>query len=173
MYVFFYSEQFSSRLALISIQGCLCYQSAVPVSVGALRVDLKWFVCVLHLLPLHPSALHLLHSANPGMEQYQVVSDRNNEIMWSLEIKAHNKRQKSLLNIHIPLDHNIHFLVSLCTGTGHSVSATRRWSDCSCLNSRERRDTDYIPHAHACTCILTAQVLERCTIGEQSDRALL
>lgn len=98
---------------------------------------------------------------------------QNNEIMWSLEIKAHNKRQKSLLNIHIPLDHNIHFLVSLCTGTGHSVSATRRWSDCSCLNSRERRDTDYIPHAHACTCILTAQVLERCTIGEQSDRALL
>lgn len=36
----------------------------------------------------------------------------------------------------IPPDHNIHFQVSWCTGAGQSVSATRRWSDYSCLNSK-------------------------------------
>lgn len=36
----------------------------------------------------------------------------------------------------IPPDHNIHSQVSWCTGAGRSVSATRRWSDYSCLNSK-------------------------------------
>lgn len=35
-----------------------------------------------------------------------------------------------------PLDRNIHFLVSSCTAASRSVSATRRWSDYSCLYIR-------------------------------------
>lgn len=43
-----------------------CYQSVGPASVGASKADEGWFLCVLHPLSLHPSALHQLRSANPG-----------------------------------------------------------------------------------------------------------
>lgn len=45
------------------------HQSVGPVSVGALRAAGGWFLCVLDPLSLHPSALHQLHSADPGDKQ--------------------------------------------------------------------------------------------------------
>lgn len=91
------------------------------------------------------------------------TAHRSYETIWHLDIKSH---------VHVPPDHNTLSPVSLCTGTGHSLSATRQWSDYSCLNSRERRDLDCIPWPHACTCIPTG-VSERRTHGGRSPAALL
>lgn len=54
-------------------------------------------------------------------------------------IRVQEKKRKNMhfeYLLFIPPDHNIHFQVSWCTGAGQSVSATRRWSDYSCLNSK-------------------------------------
>lgn len=92
--------------------------------------------------------------------------------MRRLEIKSQGQTQTGLADRHIPPDRSIHSPVSLCTGTGHSPWASRQWSDYSCLNSEERRDTDCIPCSHACTCIPTG-VSARHTNGGHSHRALV
>lgn len=142
-----------------------CHQSMGPVSVCILKAGGGWFLCVLHPLCLHPSALYLLRSSNPAVNQTRESKKglMRNWGLWRLklrtrEIKDFNKHVLMQL-IHIPPDHNIHFLASWCIQAGLSVSATRRWSDYSCLKTKSRRDTDYIPahmhkHSHACTCFL-------------------
>lgn len=130
------------------------HQCVGPVTVGVLKADWGWFLCVLRPLSLHPSVLHPLHSANPREKQKQGERKKRNLGLWwvkhSTEKKSYQQAHtEAILKIHIPQDRNIHALVSWCTGAGRSVSATRQWSDYSCLNSKCRRDSDYIPaHTH-------------------------
>lgn len=85
------------------------------------------------------------------------VWERNQEIFKCLNIKAKHEWKKSILHTHIPPDHNIHSLVLWCTGTGQSVSATRRWSDYSFLNCQEIMITyqHTCIHTHPCTLFMS------------------
>ena len=95
--------------------------------------------------------------------------ERNKAKLGIVRIWAKNKRQiKKPTGWHIyfsyiciPPNHNIHSLVVWCTGAGQSVSATRRWNDYSCLNSKGRKDTDYIS-AHMLTHMLVLVFVHEC-----------
>ncbi len=74
---------------------CACHQSVGPISVGVLKADWGWSLCVLHPLSLHPSALHPLHSANPGEKQKTESEKGNKEKIMIVKIKAQSKTKKS------------------------------------------------------------------------------
>lgn len=114
--------------------------------------------CILYPRLLQLSVRHTQQTLQRNKNRESEKGTKRNWGLWRLkhrtkEIRDINKHTISISHIHIPPDHSIHSLVSWCTGAGRSVWATRRWSDYSCLNSRSRGDTDYIPtqmHTHTC-----------------------
>lgn len=68
-YLYFNCTFLWSILFFNNLRTCLCCHSVVPVSAGASKVGLRWFVCELHLLSLRPSALHRLPSADPEVRR--------------------------------------------------------------------------------------------------------
>lgn len=96
-------------------------------------------LCVASSIPASFNSPSVTFSKPCKQVNKQTKSGRGTSFKKKAMIRVQEKKRKNMhfeYLLFIPPDHNIHFQVSWCTGAGQSVSATRRWSDYSCLNSK-------------------------------------